>query len=458
MKGDSRTSSRRLDSNLSAQGTAMMVSNFAVASFNSANGMESNFASANGMGQFAVNSFGSHYSSPQSTRHRGLSSANGMESNFASANGMGHYLPLQQSQGSFTFRSCQAQISFYKVGHGSTRQLYDFDLVSELDNLPRPHPVPLQFIEVQSDTVKRGEHLGNGAYASVYKGRALGIDCAIKVFRNAESAEKREEIMREIKIGSSLDHPCTLRILGWVSQPLQTITELCSGDLRAYYRDNIKGMGYNEMKALSLLREGASGLNYLHSVGIIHRDIKPENILIARATRSAKIGDLGIARVADSSSTMTSTGTLIYLAPEVARGERYGFAADVYSFAITMYEVCHRDIPYSRKQRGAQMMLAISIAEEGTRPPLYQEWDPQLSCLISASWSGDQTLRPSLANIMSTLSTILGRNRSGLRKRVFTKEEQNAFSSPGALFRRVRVPMEKVVRERVIGGGSHAQV
>ena len=39
---------------------------------------------------------------------------------------------------------------------------------------------------------------------------------------------------------------------------------------------------------------------------------------------------------------MTIKGTLIYQAPELSRGERYGFAADVFSFALTMYEVCDR--------------------------------------------------------------------------------------------------------------------
>ena len=39
---------------------------------------------------------------------------------------------------------------------------------------------------------------------------------------------------------------------------------------------------------------------------------------------------------------MTIKGTLIYQAPELSRGERYGFAADLFSFALTMYEVCDR--------------------------------------------------------------------------------------------------------------------
>ena len=89
-------------------------------------------------------------------------------------------------------------------------------------------------------------------------------------------------------------------------------------------------------------QESAAGLLYLHNVGIIHRDIKPGNILVGGQHKNAKIADYGISRVATLDATMTIKGTLVYQAPELSRGERYGFAADVFSFALTMYEVCDR--------------------------------------------------------------------------------------------------------------------
>jgi len=179
-----------------------------------------------------------------------------------------------------------------------------------------------------------------------------------------------KEATREIRLAASLDHPCTLRLLGWIRAPLQTITELCCGDLTAFYQDKIGVLQYDERQALRLLKvglcearvawdggfastysqlyttpptqESALGLLYLHSVEIIHRDVKPANILVGKTAHVAKIADYGISRVADIGGDMTIKGTLIYQAPELSRGERYGFAADVYSFAITMYELCDR--------------------------------------------------------------------------------------------------------------------
>ncbi len=115
-----------------------------------------------------------------------------------------------------------------------------------------------QYMSVAARDVVRGELLGRGAYAEVYKGRvlnaALNTDCAIKVYRSTASPKQLEEARREISLGASLDHPCTLRILGWIRQPLQTISELCCGDLKAFYSNKIEQIQYSEMEALRLLR------------------------------------------------------------------------------------------------------------------------------------------------------------------------------------------------------------
>ena len=56
----------------------------------------------------------------------------------------------------------------------------------------------------------------------------------------------------------------------------------------------------------------------------------------------AKVANYGTSRVIDYNATMSMRGTPIYMAPEVLSGERYTFAADVYSFGLTMYAVCDR--------------------------------------------------------------------------------------------------------------------
>ena len=118
-------------------------------------------------------------------------------------------------------------------------------------------------LEIKDAEIEKGERLGKGAYAEVFKGRALDVECAIKVYRRTASGSQLEEAMREIKLAASLDHPFTLRLIGWVRNPLQTITELCKGDLKDLYKDKIEGFPYTEMRALRLLMVGRWSMDAL---------------------------------------------------------------------------------------------------------------------------------------------------------------------------------------------------
>ena len=111
-------------------------------------------------------------------------------------------------------------------------------------------------MEISAADVQRSMRLGQGAYAEVYRGRARGMECAIKMYRVTASAKQKGEAMREIRLGASLDHPNTLRLLGWVRKPLQTITELCCGDLKAFYENKIEVLQYDELQAVRLLKVG----------------------------------------------------------------------------------------------------------------------------------------------------------------------------------------------------------
>ncbi|XWS12863.1 hypothetical protein CRYUN_Cryun37aG0127000 [Craigia yunnanensis] len=81
------------------------------------------------------------------------------------------------------------------------------------------------------------------------------------------------------------------------------------------------------------------GLEFLHSSGIVHCDIKGQNILVT--DDGVKIADLGCARRADvvSSAAWSVTGTPVYMAPEVARGEQQGFPADLWALGCTVIEM-----------------------------------------------------------------------------------------------------------------------
>ena len=78
----------------------------------------------------------------------------------------------------------------------------------------------------------------------------------------------------------------------------------------------------------------ASALKYLHSelpnnVSIIHRDLKPANCFVFADLSVVKVGDFGLSRFKDGTSTMTAVGTPLYIAPEIWAREQYDESIDM---------------------------------------------------------------------------------------------------------------------------------
>ncbi len=92
-----------------------------------------------------------------------------------------------------------------------------------------------------------------------------------------------------------------------------------------------------EADIIRLGQDLARALELCRKEGIIHRDIKPENIFVSK-NGDFKLGDFGVARVAEKTiSAMSRKGTYNYMAPEVYKGQEYGYTADLYSLGLVLY-------------------------------------------------------------------------------------------------------------------------
>ena len=117
-----------------------------------------------------------------------------------------------------------------------------------------------------------------------------------------------------------------------------------------FSRRDIIRLGTDMCKALSLCQK----------YNVIHRDIKPENIFVSD-NGDYKLGDFGIAKTLEKSNGgLTKIGSSNYMAPEVFRGERYGFSVDIYSLGIVLYRLLNRN----RTPFLPEFPKEISLAEE----------------------------------------------------------------------------------------------
>src|SRR5262249_7067215 len=122
---------------------------------------------------------------------------------------------------------------------------------------------------------------------------------------------------------------------------------------------------------VALGRRVAEALSAAHGRGVVHRDIKPSNLLLPGGRiDGVKLVDFGIARLTGAAPALTRTGrvlgTLSYLAPEQARGDRdQGARVDVFALGCVLFECLTGRAPFEGKQ--AVTLLTKIVLEDAPR-------------------------------------------------------------------------------------------
>jgi len=225
-------------------------------------------------------------------------------------------------------------------------------------------------------TIER--EIPGGGMATVYLARDLKNKrpVALKVLSPelAFSATRTERFLREIDTTARLDHPFILAVLesGAVDdQPWYTMPYVRGESLRdRLNREKRLPTG----DAIRITREVADALDYAHRSGVVHRDIKPDNVLLSDG--HARVADFGVARAieagsADSLTGRAIVGTLAYISPEQAGGDRVDGRADLYALGCVLYEMLAGSPPFVRDTAQAYLaahLTATPPAIETARP------------------------------------------------------------------------------------------
>jgi serine/threonine protein kinase len=219
----------------------------------------------------------------------------------------------------------------------------------------------------------RLEHmLGEGGMATVYLAHDLkhGRQVALKVLKpEVTAALGPQRFLNEIQVTANLQHPHILPLYdsGNADGMLFYVMPLVRGESLRQRIEREKRLPVDE--AITIARQVASALDFAHRQGVIHRDIKPENILLQEG--DALLADFGIALALSEAAggrltgTGVSIGTIEYMSPEQAGGERdLDARSDVYALGAVTYEMLTGHPPVT-----GSTAVAI-IAKLLTEPPM----------------------------------------------------------------------------------------
>lgn len=205
--------------------------------------------------------------------------------------------------------------------------------------------------------------LGCGAQGEVFSVEHLELHklFALKLLRPSSPGQPAnfERLATEARLLAKLRHPHIVDVSDLGKTPTGRTFMVM---------EHLQGMTLGELLALRgplpwpWLREAAlqvlDALGTAHAAGVIHRDVKPGNLFVTgtgadllRGRASVKLLDLGIARVFEQGSSVVATtgallGTPLYMSPEQLLGEALTPATDLYSFAVSLYELVSGAPPF----------------------------------------------------------------------------------------------------------------
>ena len=302
--------------------------------------------------------------------------------------------------------------------------------------------------------------LGRGTFGVVYKAKWLGANVAVKYLHTHLFSQQPDRVWKKIvrdfeneyKFLANLRHPNIVQYFGLTkhNKAIGIVTELTWGSL---FKRNYMKPRLTLRHIVDCTIQLGAGLRYLHEQNppIIHRDFASKNVLLG-FDGQAKIADLGVATIVSPQTThMTqSPGTEPYIAPECRIHKTYNEKIDIFSYAVTILELCTTQVPkpknmfHCSEDPNTGMRSITQVPEINRREHDLRIIGPA-HCLYNIILEGikdDPTHRPSAHQMLTMLNKIksthdytscpkegildgIQHNREkNLQQQIFTKEAE----------------------------------
>jgi TolB-like protein len=271
------------------------------------------------------------------------------------------------------------------------------------------------------------DRIGAGGMGEVYRARdtRLGRTVAIKVLAPelANDPARRDRLLREARAAAALSHPniAALYEIGEDQGQLFLVFEFVPGET---LKTVIGGRALNPRRAIDFAVQIADALAEAHSDGIVHRDIEPANVIITPRDK-AKILDFGLAtwtaggaerdHAAHDSTVIvtgarTTLGTVAYMSPEQALGEKVDHRTDIFSLGVVLFEMLTGKLPFTGVTSAAlalQIVQAPAPTLSSMNRSLPKELEPILGRALAKSLDQRYESAATLAAELRSVGAIL---------------------------------------------------
>ncbi|KAG9300670.1 hypothetical protein G9A89_023468 [Geosiphon pyriformis] len=246
-----------------------------------------------------------------------------------------------------------------------------------------------------------------------YKRKRIGWAVAIKIIpTNSSEVFKELYIQRAMFSYKGYGSSYVSKILG-ITRNAETleygiVMEFAKkGDMRKYLSTNFHSTSWYDK--LHTAYSIASGLEHIHSTGLVHRDLHSGNIL-QLYNNTVTIGDLGLCQPTNYEATTITEekkifGVIPYIPPEVLRGEKFTTAGDIYSYGMLLWELSIGKSPFHDCPHDEILIMAIL---NGQRPNITSPLiPPSIGKLIKKCWDANPKNRPTARELTGKFMELL---------------------------------------------------
>jgi len=260
--------------------------------------------------------------------------------------------------------------------------------------------------------------IGSGSSADVFRATWQNKDIAVKKMDFSCIQFKREAAFLH-KL-TELNAPNIVQFIGYSTDNLNYFylgMEYVPGGSLDCLLDSARELSWS--LRISFMLDIARAIDFLHQMKILHRDVKSPNIFL-RANFQLVLGDFGSAIYFDQKQSFA--GTIAWMAPELFAQKPATPASDIFSVAVTFWEIASRQVPYEAHKEQSM----IKIVSEGHRENIPLTCPKDIADLITESWDQDPTKRPTAGKLLARLSMLAEKSKINVSPIDVPEKEKSA--------------------------------